>query len=241
MFVMILLVAFESLAVTTAMPTVATVLDGAHLYQLAFAGAIAAGIVGMVVGGAWCDRSGPRTPLTLACAAFAAGLAVAALTPSMEILVGGARPDDRDAVGRAGARRRAPVPARVRGGDRGRHRRDGRRRRVVRPLGSPHPAHARVRGVRRGTRGRSAHAVDGDPRRGAPPARPGRRGDQRVPLRDRRPPVPRAAAPADLRGLLRSLGAALDRGAARRGDRHRARLVALGVRWCGTARGARVV
>lgn len=89
MFVMILLVAFESLAVTTAMPTVATVLDGAHLYQLAFAGAIAAGIVGMVVGGAWCDRSGPRTPLTLACAAFAAGLAVAALAPSMEVLVAG--------------------------------------------------------------------------------------------------------------------------------------------------------
>src|SRR5690606_4475832 len=131
MFVMILLVAFESLAVTTAMPTVATVLDGAHLYQLAFAGAIAAGIVGMVVGGAWCDRSGPRTPLTLACAAFAAGLAVAALAPSMEVLVAGR--------------------------------------------------------------------------------------------------------------LLQGLGGARDRGAARRGDRRRARLVALGVRWCGTARGARVV
>lgn len=89
MFVMILLVAFESLAVTTAMPTVAQVLDGQHLYQLAFAGAIAAGIVGMVVGGTWCDRAGPRAPISLACALFGAGLTVAALAASMEVLVTG--------------------------------------------------------------------------------------------------------------------------------------------------------
>lgn len=89
MFVMILLVAFESLAVTTAMPTVAHVLDGDSLYQLAFVGAIATGIVGMVVGGAWSDRSSPRVPLTLACAFFAAGLAVAGLAQSMEVLVVG--------------------------------------------------------------------------------------------------------------------------------------------------------
>ncbi|NLF03603.1 MAG: MFS transporter [Actinomycetales bacterium] len=89
MFVMILLVAFESLAVTTAMPTVAEALDGTALYQLAFVGAIATGIVGMVVGGAWSDRSSPRVPLTLACAAFAVGLAVAGLAQSMEVLVVG--------------------------------------------------------------------------------------------------------------------------------------------------------
>lgn len=87
MFVMILLVAFEQLAVTTAMPTVAEDLDGAALYQLAFAGAIAAGIVGMVAGGAWSDRSGPRVPLSLACAFFATGLVVAGLATSMEVLV----------------------------------------------------------------------------------------------------------------------------------------------------------
>src|SRR5690554_2395273 len=89
MFIMILLVAFESLAVTTAMPTVAQVLGGESLYQLAFVGAIATGIVGMVVGGAWSDRSSPRGPLTLACALFAAGLAVAGLASSMEVLVVG--------------------------------------------------------------------------------------------------------------------------------------------------------
>ena len=70
MFVLILLVAFESLAVTTAMPTVAEALDGAALYQLAFVGAIATGIVGMVVGGAWSDRSSPRVPLTAAASLF---------------------------------------------------------------------------------------------------------------------------------------------------------------------------
>lgn len=89
MFVMILLVAFESLAVTTAMPTVAEALDGTSLYQLAFVGAIATGIVGMVVGGAWSDRSSPRAPLTMACALFASGLAVAGLAQSMEVLVVG--------------------------------------------------------------------------------------------------------------------------------------------------------
>lgn len=89
MFVLILLVAFESLAVTTAMPTVAEALDGAALYQLAFVGAIATGIVGMVVGGAWSDRSSPRVPLTVAASLFAAGLAVAGLASSMEMLVAG--------------------------------------------------------------------------------------------------------------------------------------------------------
>lgn len=89
MFVMILLVAFEQLAVTTAMPTVADALDGTHLFQLAFAGAIAAGIVGMVAGGAWSDRSGPRVPLSLACVFFAVGLTVAGLADSMELLVVG--------------------------------------------------------------------------------------------------------------------------------------------------------
>ena len=64
MCVLIFLVAFESFAVTTVMPTVSRALDGAALYAFAFAGPLATGVIGMVVAGSWCDRHGPRAPLS---------------------------------------------------------------------------------------------------------------------------------------------------------------------------------
>ena len=67
------MVAFESLAVTTVMPTVSDALDGASLYAFAFAGPLATGVVGMVVAGPWSDRSGPRTPLLVAVGAVHRG------------------------------------------------------------------------------------------------------------------------------------------------------------------------
>ena len=87
MCVLIFLVAFESFAVTTVMPTVSRVLDGASMYAFAFAGPLATGVIGMVLAGTWCDRHGPRGPLTLAAALFAAGLVLAGLAPSMPVLV----------------------------------------------------------------------------------------------------------------------------------------------------------
>jgi len=53
------LMAFEALAVTTAMPVVARALGGLALYGLAFGGPLAASVVGMVLGGRLGDARGP--------------------------------------------------------------------------------------------------------------------------------------------------------------------------------------
>ncbi|ALN57426.1 transporter, major facilitator family [Lysobacter enzymogenes] len=83
------LVGFEALAVTTAMPTVARALDGLPLYALAFAGTLAASVVGMVAAGRWADARGPAAPLRHGIAWFALGLVVAGLAPAMGWLVAG--------------------------------------------------------------------------------------------------------------------------------------------------------
>jgi MFS family permease len=87
--VLVFVAAFENLAVTTVMPTISAELDGAALYAVAFAAPLAAAVVGMVVAGLWCDRTGPRTPLLLSVALFAAGLIVAGTAVSMELVVVG--------------------------------------------------------------------------------------------------------------------------------------------------------
>ena len=87
MFALILIAAFEVMAVTTIMPLVAEELDGESLFALAFSVPFAAGVVGMVVSGNWADRSGPLPPLIAAGVLFAVGLAIAGLAPNMEVLV----------------------------------------------------------------------------------------------------------------------------------------------------------
>ena len=89
MVALITLVAFEALAVTTAMPTVAQALDGLSLYALAFGGPLASGVVAMVVSGKWSDLKGPTRPLWQGTAWFVAGLLIAGLAPTMEVLVVG--------------------------------------------------------------------------------------------------------------------------------------------------------
>jgi MFS family permease len=89
MCVLILLAAFESLAVTTVMPGVSAVLHGRHLYALAFAGPLAVSVVGMVLAGTWSDRRGPRPVLYASVVLFVVGLTTAGLAPSMEVLVAG--------------------------------------------------------------------------------------------------------------------------------------------------------
>lgn len=87
--VLIFLAAIEALAVTTVMPIVASDLGGEALYALAFAGTLATGVVGMVVTGAWSDRSGPRAPLYTAVVAFIVGLVVAGVATDMYVLIVG--------------------------------------------------------------------------------------------------------------------------------------------------------
>ena len=86
---LVFLGAFESLAVTTVMPTVSADLGGERLYALAFAGPLATGVIGMVAAGNWADRRGPVAPLYTSVALFVVGLLIAGLAPSMEVLVAG--------------------------------------------------------------------------------------------------------------------------------------------------------
>ncbi|MEU4816814.1 MFS transporter [Micromonospora aurantiaca] len=83
------LLAFEALAVGTAMPTVARSLDGLGLYALAFGGSFASGVVAMVASGIWCDARGPRPAMWHGVVWFVAGLVVAGAATTMEVLVVG--------------------------------------------------------------------------------------------------------------------------------------------------------
>jgi MFS family permease len=83
------LVAFEYLAVATAMPVVGRELDGYHLYGLAFSGGLAAGVIATVAGGRWSDAKGPRAPLWTGVAAFMGGLLIAGTAPTMEVFLAG--------------------------------------------------------------------------------------------------------------------------------------------------------
>lgn len=87
-FALVSLGAFESLALTTVMPRIATDLHGESLYAMAFTATLAAGIVSIVLAGNLADRDGPRKPLAIGLALFAAGLIGAALAPAMVPLVG---------------------------------------------------------------------------------------------------------------------------------------------------------
>ncbi|AZI59647.1 MFS transporter [Nakamurella antarctica] len=81
------LLAFESLAVTTAMPVIAEDLNGLALYSMAFAGTLAASVVGMVVAGQASDRGGLARPLWAGLALFIAGLVIAGTAVWMPVLV----------------------------------------------------------------------------------------------------------------------------------------------------------
>ncbi|MDO9396233.1 MAG: MFS transporter, partial [Herbiconiux sp.] len=87
--VLVFVAAFENLAVTTVMPVISAELNGEALYAVAFAAPLAASVLGMVVAGIWCDAAGPRTPLVLAIALFLAGVVIAGIAPSMELVVAG--------------------------------------------------------------------------------------------------------------------------------------------------------
>ena len=84
---LIVIAAFEQLAVTTIMPSIARDLDGLGLYALAFAGPLASGVIGMVLAGDWSDRRGPVKALYASVVLFAVGLVIAGLSCSMLLFV----------------------------------------------------------------------------------------------------------------------------------------------------------
>ncbi len=86
---MVAVEAFEAIAVTTAMPTVAAALNGLSLYALAFGVPAAAGIFGMVSAGIWSDRRGPVAALASGWLLFVAGLIISGTAGSMGVMIGG--------------------------------------------------------------------------------------------------------------------------------------------------------
>lgn len=79
--------AFEAIAVATAMPVAARELDGLRAYGLAFSIFLTTSLLGMVAAGEICDRRGPVLPFVAAAGVFATGLAIAGAAPSMWVLV----------------------------------------------------------------------------------------------------------------------------------------------------------
>lgn len=84
---LISMLAFESIAIATAMPAVALALDGLALYAPAFGATLATSIVGMVLAGEWCDKRGAFVATLAGLATFLLGLLLAGLAPRMEVLV----------------------------------------------------------------------------------------------------------------------------------------------------------
>ncbi|MDQ1628522.1 MAG: hypothetical protein QOI54_2266 [Actinomycetota bacterium] len=83
----IVALAFEAIAVATAMPVAARELGGLRSYGLAFSIFLTTSLLGMVTAGEISDRRGPVLPFASASLIFAAGLALAGAAPTMWVLV----------------------------------------------------------------------------------------------------------------------------------------------------------
>ena len=81
------LVAFEALAVATALPAAEDDLGDIYLYGWTFSAFLLASLVGIAFAGERSDISGPALPFILGLALFALGLVLGGLAPSMLILV----------------------------------------------------------------------------------------------------------------------------------------------------------
>jgi MFS family permease len=82
-------IAFEALAVSTALPVVSRELNGVRLYGWAFSGFMLANLVGISLAGPLADRIGPVRPLVAGMLLFGAGLFISGLAPTMLIVVVG--------------------------------------------------------------------------------------------------------------------------------------------------------
>jgi MFS family permease len=82
-------IAFESIAVATAMPVAARDLNGFEYYAWAFSAFVIGMLFATVVAGRLADRIGPAKPLFVGMAIFAVGLVVAGTAEHMLQLVGG--------------------------------------------------------------------------------------------------------------------------------------------------------
>ncbi len=86
---LVTIVAFEAMAISTAMPAVAKDLDAVRSYGLAFSFMLTAELLGIVVAGVWSDRSGPLPSLFAGQLLMVAGSAMAGLAPTFTMLLAG--------------------------------------------------------------------------------------------------------------------------------------------------------
>ncbi|WP_432850980.1 MFS transporter [Amycolatopsis sp. CA-161197] len=89
LLLVVTLVAFESMGVATAMPTLVAELHGLALYSWPFTTFLIASVVATVLSGRMGDRRGPAPALLAGPALFAAGLVVAGTATSMPMLLAG--------------------------------------------------------------------------------------------------------------------------------------------------------
>jgi MFS family permease len=89
LLMLVTFIAFEAMAVGTAMPTAVAELDGLAWYGWPFSAFLVASVAGMVIGGDVGDRRGPRVALPWGVGTFAAGLLVAGLAGHMAVFVAG--------------------------------------------------------------------------------------------------------------------------------------------------------
>ncbi len=79
----VLLIAFEAMAVSTAMPVAVADLHGLPFYSLAFSAYLTLSLLGMVLSGQRADAHGPRLPFLGGIGLFGVGLVTAGLATSM--------------------------------------------------------------------------------------------------------------------------------------------------------------
>ena len=82
------LIAVQVLIVATIMPAIETDIGGLRLYGWVFSGFSLATFGMIPIAGRAADRYGPRRPLALCLAVYLVGLVIAALAPSMPVLIG---------------------------------------------------------------------------------------------------------------------------------------------------------
>ncbi|MBM6399082.1 MFS transporter [Phycicoccus sonneratiae] len=86
---LVTIVAFESMAVSTAMPAVARELDAVRSYGFAFSVMLTAQLLGIVLAGVWSDRSGPLPGAVVGQVLLAAGAATCGSATRLDVFLVG--------------------------------------------------------------------------------------------------------------------------------------------------------
>jgi MFS family permease len=86
---LVTIVAFEAMAVSTAMPAVARDLDAVRSYGFAFSVMLTAQLLGIVLAGVWSDRSGPMVGAVTGQVLLAAGAAMCGFATNLPLFLAG--------------------------------------------------------------------------------------------------------------------------------------------------------